>query len=120
MRERVPAAGMTEFTERVLRAIKKIPRGKVATYGQIAKLAGKPHGSRGVAWILHSSSRKRGLPWQRVVGAGGKISFPWESAAHVEQRRRLEREGVDFLPSGKIAMAKCQWIKGAKAPRKKR
>jgi methylated-DNA-protein-cysteine methyltransferase-like protein len=102
---------MSPFSERVLATIRRIPRGKVATYGQIAKLAGKPHGSRGVAWLLHSSSRKHGLPWQRVVGAGGKISFPWESPQYLEQRRRLEREGVRFLENGKIDLGRYAWKK---------
>jgi methylated-DNA-protein-cysteine methyltransferase-like protein len=94
--------------------IKRIPRRRVATYGQIAKLAGKPHGARGVAWLLHSSSRKHALPWHRVVGAGGKISFPWESAAFVEQRRKLEREGVELAETGRIDLAKYGWKKTLK------
>lgn len=100
---------MTPFAAKVLACLKKIPRGKVATYGQIAALAGKPQGARGVAWLLHSSSRKHALPWQRVLGAGGKISFPWESEAHGEQRRRLENEGVTFLANGKVDLAKHAW-----------
>ena len=51
---------ISEFTEKVIRRIREIPRGRVATYKQIAELAGKPQGSRGVAWILHSCSRSRG------------------------------------------------------------
>ena len=72
--------------------VRKIPRGKVATYGDVAYAAGFPGAGRQVAWALHSS---RGLPWQRVVGAGGKILLP--GAAGAEQRLRLQQEGVVFL-----------------------
>jgi len=77
---------------RILRVVQRIPRGKVATYGDIAYAAGYPGAARQVAWALHSS---RGLPWQRVVGAGGKILLG--SEAGVTQRLRLEGEGVHFL-----------------------
>lgn len=77
--------------ERIRRTIRKIPRGKVATYGQVARAAGFPGAARQVVWALHSS---RGLPWQRVVGAGGRILLQRESA--LEQRLRLENEGVTF------------------------
>lgn len=77
--------------ERILRQVRRIPRGKVATYGDVAYAAGFPGAARQVVWALHSS---RGLPWQRVVGAGGKILLPGE--AGLEQRLRLENEGVGF------------------------
>ncbi|MGH9601983.1 MAG: MGMT family protein, partial [Terriglobales bacterium] len=78
--------------------IRKIPRGKVATYGQIARAAGFPGAARQVAWALHSS---QGLPWQRVVGSRGKILLRGESA--LEQRLRLENEGVAFA-GGRVRM----------------
>src|SRR5580692_5838229 len=71
--------------------IRKIPRGKVSTYGGIAEAAGFPGRARQVVWALRSG---RGLPWHRVVGAGGKISLTGEHA--LEQRLRLESEGVVF------------------------
>ena len=73
------------------RAIRSIPRGKVSTYGGIAKLAGYPGAARLVARVLH---RSFGLPWQRVLGAGGQIKLTGDSA--IEQRLRLEAEGVRF------------------------
>ncbi len=76
----------------ILRAVGRIPRGTVATYGDVAYIAGYPGSARQVAWALHSSSR--GLPWHRVVGAGGKILLPAEGG--MEQRFRLEAEGVRF------------------------
>jgi len=74
------------------RIIRQIPRGKVATYGQVAAAAGYPLYHRHVAQLL----RREGgaLPWQRVVGAGGAIKLKYE--AGLEQRTRLEMEGVRF------------------------
>lgn len=76
---------------RILATIRKIPRGKVSTYGAIARAAGFPGAARQVVWTLHSSF---GLPWHRVVGAGGEIKLRGDSG--VEQRLRLEQEGVAF------------------------
>jgi methylated-DNA-protein-cysteine methyltransferase related protein len=76
---------------RIERAIRAIPRGKVSTYGGIARAAGFPGAARQVAAILR---RGFGLPWQRVLGAGGAIKLTGDSA--MEQRLRLEAEGVRF------------------------
>ena len=77
---------------RIRVAVRRIPRGKVATYGDVAYAAGFPGAARQVVWALHSS---RGLPWQRVVGAGGKILLGGEYG--FEQRMRLQQEGVEFV-----------------------
>ncbi len=74
-----------------LAQVRRVPRGKVATYGDIAYAAGYPGAARQVAWALHSS---QGLPWHRIVGAEGKILLPGE--AGFEQRMRLQAEGVQF------------------------
>jgi methylated-DNA-protein-cysteine methyltransferase-like protein len=100
----------TEFTKSVIKLIKSIPKGRVATYGQIAALAGSPHGSRGVVWILTSSTRKHSLPWQRVVGAKGKISFPRLSVKFTRQSRMLEAEGIE-IKDGKIDLLIFGWKK---------
>lgn len=76
---------------RIRAVIKKIPRGKVSTYGAVARAAGFPGAARQVARVLHNSI---GLPWQRVLGSGGQIKLRGESA--MEQRFRLESEGVRF------------------------
>ena len=73
------------------RAIRAIPRGKVSTYGGVAKMAGHPGAARMVARVLR---RGFGLPWQRILGAGGQIKLSGDSA--IEQRLRLEAEGVRF------------------------
>jgi methylated-DNA-protein-cysteine methyltransferase related protein len=76
---------------RIRAAIRQIPRGKVSTYGAIARAAGFPGAARQVARALHSSV---GLPWQRVLGSGGEIKLRGDSA--MEQRFRLEAEEVRF------------------------
>jgi methylated-DNA-protein-cysteine methyltransferase related protein len=88
---------------RIERAIRAIPRGKVSTYGLIAKAAGFPGAARQVAKVLR---RSFGLPWQRVLGAGGEIKLRGDSA--IEQRLRLESEGVRFR-GRKVDMKAHEW-----------
>src|SRR5580700_9421957 len=83
--------------------VRKIPKGKVSSYGEVAKAAGFPGSARQVVWALRAA---RGLPWHRVVGAGGKILLPGESG--LEQRLRLETEGVAFH-GGRVWMEKHQY-----------
>ncbi len=85
------------FFERVYEAVRAIPRGRVATYGQVARLLGVPRGARAVGWALRAldARREKRVPWHRVVGAGGRIS-PRGGAGPALQRRRLRAEGVVF------------------------
>jgi alkylated DNA nucleotide flippase Atl1 len=92
-----------EVRLRIERKIRSIPRGKVSTYGAIAAAAGLPGGARIVARTLHQSY---GLPWQRVLGSGGEIKLRGDSA--IEQRLRLEAEGVRFR-GRKVDMKLCEW-----------
>ena len=87
----------------IRKAIRQIPRGKVATYGQVAAAAGYPLYHRQVVQVLRKAGGS--LPWQRVVGAGGEIKFKYE--AYREQRFRLEMEGVRFRGK-RIDMAEHQ------------
>jgi methylated-DNA-protein-cysteine methyltransferase-like protein len=96
------------FSELVRSAVKRIPRGRVATYGQIAKLAGNPRAARGVVWILHSSSGKHGLPWHRVINSRGVIALKPGTGLE-EQVMRLVDEGVRVGKSGEIDLKKYQW-----------
>ncbi len=88
--QRAPKSAQRDAAFR--KAIRQIPRGKVATYGQVAAAAGYPLFHRHVAALLRKSGGS--LPWQRVVGAGGAIKLKYE--AGLEQRTRLEMEGVRF------------------------
>lgn len=83
----------TSMFSDMLRQVRKVPRGKVATYGDIAYAAGYPGAARQAAWALHAESA--GLPWHRIVGAGGKILLTGEHG--FEQRMHLKAEGVGFL-----------------------
>jgi methylated-DNA-protein-cysteine methyltransferase-like protein len=88
---------------RIEAAIRSIPQGKVSTYGGVARAAGFPGAARLVARVLN---RGFGLPWQRVLGAGGEIKLRGDSA--IEQRLRLEAEGVRFR-GRKVDMKQCEW-----------
>ncbi len=92
---------------RIHDVVSRIPRGRVATYGQVARLAKLPGQARLVGYALHATPADAPVPWQRVVNAKGEISLPGESAAR--QRRLLEREGVRFDSRGRIALDSFQW-----------
>ena len=81
--------------EAIHKVIRRIPRGKVATYGSVAKAAGFPGASRQVVWALNAGIGP--LPWHRVLGAGGKILLPGEKG--IEQRLLLQTEGIKFRGS---------------------
>jgi methylated-DNA-protein-cysteine methyltransferase-like protein len=102
---------MSELYEKIYTVIRKIPRGKVATYGQIAKLAGMGSHARLVGYALHALTPDKKVPWQRVVGAGGKISLGGEGLS--VQRKALESEGVEFDEKGRIPLARFGWSKQA-------
>ncbi len=103
-----------EFEARVKKAIMAIPRGKVATYSQIAALAGNYKAARQVARVLHASSDKDCLPWHRVINSRGGISLP-RGRGFEEQKRLLKKEGVAVDRSGRIALKEFQW-ESAPAP----
>jgi alkylated DNA nucleotide flippase Atl1 len=91
VKRKAPAKTVLAAHRAIVAAIRMIPRGKVSTYGAIARAAGFPGAARQVAQVLR---RSFGLPWQRVLGSGGEIKLRGDSA--VEQRLRLEAEGVAF------------------------
>lgn len=94
------------FFARVYLTVRAIPRGRVATYGQVALLAGNPRGARAVGWALRllGGRGQPRVPWHRVVGAGGRISLP-PGMGGLEQRRRLKAEGVR-LRGGRVDLAR--------------
>jgi len=97
------------FHQKVVEIIKKIPKGKVATYGQIAAFAGSAQASRQVAYILHSSSKKEKLPWHRIVNSQGGISLKPNFGYEI-QRQLLEKEGVIFNKDNCIDLKRFLWI----------
>lgn len=94
--------------EKIWAAIARIPRGKVATYGQIAALAGFPRQPRLAGYALANCPRNTKLCWQRVINAQGKISFPPRSAAYRKQKSLLEKEGV-ALTNGRVSLTRYRW-----------
>jgi methylated-DNA-protein-cysteine methyltransferase-like protein len=96
------------FHERVIAIVKHIPRGRVASYGQIARLAGNHRAARQVVRTLHSSSVKENLPWHRVISGRGCISLPPGAGLEL-QRALLEKEGMVFSPDGSINLIRFGW-----------
>lgn len=96
------------FFERVYETVKKIPRGKVATYGDIARLTGAPRAARQVGWALHSNPYFGSVPCHRVVFADGSLSKAFAFGGESVQRAMLESEGVEFN-ADKVNMLKCRW-----------
>ncbi|MFO0687558.1 MAG: methylated-DNA--[protein]-cysteine S-methyltransferase [Myxococcota bacterium] len=100
--------------EPVYRVVRRIPAGRVASYGQVAGLAGMPRAARQVGYALHALPVESAVPWHRVVNASGRIS---ERSAASEigrlQRARLEAEGVAFDGRGAIDLERFGWRSGA-------
>ena len=86
--------------------VRAVPRGKIVTYGQIARALGMPHGARTVGWAMRACPAD--VPWHRVVNGRGEISVRPTAGFH-EQRARLRGEGVRFSRAGKIDLEKYGW-----------
>lgn len=96
------------FHQKVIGIIKSIPKGKVATYGQIAALAGNPRAARMVVRVLHSSSGKEKLPWHRVINSKGSISLKPGTGYEV-QKALLEKEEIIFKQDDSIDLKRFLW-----------
>lgn len=94
--------------ETLYQFIAAIPAGNVATYGQLARLAGRPNAARWVGRTLKLLPKDSRLPWHRVINAQGKISFPIDSEAWCVQRNKLADEGI-LLHNGRIRLKDYQW-----------
>lgn len=103
-----PGAASRLNAERILAAVRRIPRGRVATYGAIADLAGLPRRARLVGTVLKHAPATRGLPWFRVIGANGRVSLPPDSDAYRRQRRMLQAEGIVFM-GDRVDMKRYGW-----------
>jgi methylated-DNA-protein-cysteine methyltransferase-like protein len=97
------------FFARVYALVARIPRGRVATYGQIARILGAPRSARIVGWAMHGSPEGAGIPCHRVIQQGGTCSPNFRIGDPGAQRRLLEREGVRFLLDGRVDLEAHQW-----------
>jgi methylated-DNA-protein-cysteine methyltransferase-like protein len=99
-----PFAATPSFFEQIYAVVAAIPYGKVASYGQIARMLGRPRAAREVGWAMSNCPEE--LPWQRVVKADGSIT----GGVHAEIRRAfLAQEGIAFLPDGRVDMEVHRW-----------
>jgi methylated-DNA-protein-cysteine methyltransferase related protein len=102
---------MPSFFAQVYAVVRQIPRGKVASYGQVAALLGHPRAARTVGWALAAlrEREEQDVPWQRVINAQGRVSIHNLEHAPEEQQMLLEAEGVEFNDSGFIDWKRYGW-----------
>jgi methylated-DNA-protein-cysteine methyltransferase-like protein len=94
--------------ERIYETVRDIPSGNVASYGQVAEIAGIPRGARQVGWALRQLSRGDDVPWHRVITASGRIAFEAGSARFEKQQALLAQEDVT-VTAGRVDMRKYRW-----------
>ena len=94
--------------EAIWRVVAAIPAGRVSTYGEVAKLAGLPRGARQVGRALGMAPAALGLPWFRVIGAGGRIALPKGTKGYRTQISRLRADGV-VVENGRVRLPSFQW-----------
>ena len=104
----MPSEASRERGRRMRDVVMRIPLGCVASYGQVAALAGYPRHSRFVGRALGEADDRVALPWHRVINSSGRIAFARDSDSFIEQSQRLAQEGVTVI-AGKIDMAKFGW-----------
>jgi methylated-DNA-protein-cysteine methyltransferase related protein len=102
---------------RILAVVRRIPPGRVLTYGDVAALAGLPRHARLVGYALHALPAHTAVPWHRVVNHRGGISTgrAWPGG-EIAQRRLLEAEGVDFDANGRLSLERYRWTPAAPLP----
>lgn len=98
-----------EFYNRIHKLALLIPRGKVATYGQLAFMAGNPRGARAAGRAMKFAPADMDIPCHRVVNKSGEVAPGYVFEGRKHQRRMLETEGVEFRATGRIDMKKCLW-----------
>jgi methylated-DNA-protein-cysteine methyltransferase-like protein len=102
--------------QRIYSIVRRIPAGRVATYGQVAALAGLAGHARQVGYALHALPQGTTVPWHRVVNASGRISLRAVPGAELVQQVLLEREGVHLDARARVPLARVQWKGRARAP----
>ena len=100
---------MGAFNDAVYGVVRQIPAGRVATYGQVARMVGRPRNARFVGFALHVNPEPGIVPCHRVVFRDGSLAPGFAFGGEDEQRRLLEDENVEFLPDGRVDMRRCQW-----------
>ena len=108
MKKRLPPRTASTH-DTILAVVRRIPHGRVATYGQIAVLAGLPRQPRLVGYALHALPSSTTVPWHRVINASGMVSIRSDGTASLSQRLLLEREGIDFDGRGRVSLDRHQW-----------
>jgi methylated-DNA-protein-cysteine methyltransferase-like protein len=98
--------------QRIYAVVRRIPRGRVATYGQVAALAGLPGHARQVGYALHALPDGTAVPWHRVINARGEVSRRSMPGPELSQRMLLECEGVRFDLRGRVNLRACGWRRG--------
>jgi methylated-DNA-protein-cysteine methyltransferase-like protein len=101
--------------ELIWSVVRKVPKGTVATYGQIAELAGLDGHARQVGYALHNLPGRSNVPWHRVINSRGEISPRTAGDSHELQRMLLEAEGIEFDLRGKLDLKKYKWSGGRSA-----
>lgn len=112
------SAMASSFYDAVYRMVRRIPRGRVTTYGHVAALCGKPRAARTVGWALHALPDGSDVPWHRVINTRGGISISKVGLPPELQRALLESEGVEFEPDGCVDLARWAWLgpRGGRRP----
>ena len=100
---------MASSFDRISEVVRRIPPGRVATYGQVARLAGLPGRARLAGYAMHSLPVGTSVPWHRVINGLGRVSRRRQPGGELTQRMLLEREGVRFGPSGRIDLDRFGW-----------
>jgi len=116
VRRRPAESAAAEHRRRILAVVARIPRGRVASYGQVAALAGLPGRAREVGRVLASLAEESRAPWQRVVNAAGRVSPRGLFGDEAHQRRLLEAEGVRFDSRGRIDLDRQGWDPRPESP----
>ena len=101
--------GLTNY-QLIWQTVRQIPRGRVATYGEVAEQAGVPGQARLVGYALHNLPSKSGVPWHRVINSQGKISLPRRNSSYQRQKSLLRREGVVFAEE-RVDLDRFGWLR---------